>query len=534
MEIKLFFVKTTLFVSSKESDHTRNTPKTLKKFTISEDMLTVEFLALVGVLIFLLWILCKKPSGLPPGRWGLPLVGYIPMKSKYIDDLLKDFQNQYGDMYIWRVGTQVLLFIHDYHLVRQIFSSPDFVDRPDWVIFKGNEKTALGIAFSNNPIWQTNRRFSIHQLKDLGMGKSSLSLAVQTQASKLVEALKEDAGEPAPIPAALNTAVVNIIWQMVANKQFEKDDPRLLEFKRLIEEFGTSGSAMIIPDIFPWVRTILPNFLLRKFLRMDLFEEVLEKFLAYFDELIEEHREALDPDDPKDLIDAYLIEMDNSQNNDSFRSVKDLTYLIFDMFVGGSDTTVNTLKWIFLYLADNPRVQQRLQEEIEDALPKDTLPTMDDRSKLQFTEAVINEALRKSALANTGLQHVAAKDTQLFGYRIPKGTICMAAVDSIHHDPRYWDEPLKFRPERWMDADGKVAMKKEGFLPFSIGKRSCIGESLARLELLIFTVAVLRSFSISPPEGETVDLRPDPHNQLGHDPIKQDVVFTLRENEEKA
>lgn len=527
-------MKTTLFVSSKESDHTRSTAKTFKKFIISEDMLTVEFLALVGVLIFLLWILCKKPSGLPPGRWGLPLVGYIPMKSKYIDDLLKDFQNQYGDMYIWRVGTQVLLFIHDYHLVRQIFSSPDFVDRPDWVIFKGNEKTALGIAFSNNPIWQTNRRFSIHQLKDLGMGKSSLSLAVQTQASKLVEALKEDAGEPAPIPAALNTAVVNIIWQMVANKQFEKDDPRLLEFKRLIEEFGTSGSAMIIPDIFPWVRTILPNFLLRKFLRMDLFEEVLEKFLAYFDELIEEHREALDPDDPKDLIDAYLIEMDNSQNNDSFRSVKDLTYLIFDMFVGGSDTTVNTLKWIFLYLADNPRVQQRLQEEIEDALPKDTLPTMDDRSKLQFTEAVINEALRKSALANTGLQHVAAKDTQLFGYRIPKGTICMAAVDSIHHDPRYWDEPLEFRPERWMDADGKVAMKKEGFLPFSIGKRSCIGESLARLELLIFTVAVLRSFSISPPEGETVDLRPDPHNQLGHDPIKQDVVFTLRENEEKA
>lgn len=485
---------------------------------------------ILGVaVIFLLWIFSRKPAGLPPGRWGLPLIGYIPLKNKFIDDHLFDFQKQYGDIYVWRLGTQVLLFIHDYNLVRQVFASQEFTERPDWKIFKASEETARGVVFSKGDIWHTNRRFSLRQLKNLGMGKSALSSAVHAQALKLVEALKEEAGKPGPITPALNVAIVNVIWQMIASKQFERDDPCLLEFQKLMVDLIGSMGPLIVPDIFPWLENIMPTFLLRKLFSIDLYDSFFDKFFSYYHELIEEHRASLDPDDPKDLIDAYLIEMEKGDDNNNLRSEKDLTFLIFDLFFAGTDTTTNTAKWMFLYMASYPEVQKKVQKEIDEVLPKGTLVSMDDKPRLQYTEAMINEVLRKSSQANTGLQHSASQDTQLAGYNIPKGTVVMSAVDSIHNDPRYWDKPDEFLPERFLDSEGKLVMKKEGFLPFGVGKRSCIGESLARMEFLIIGTTVLQNFNIAPPPGKVLDLSPEPSNPLGHDPRKEDVIFSIRE-----
>ncbi|KAG7171699.1 Cytochrome P450 2L1-like 9, partial [Homarus americanus] len=184
---------------------------------------------------------------------------------------------------------------------------------------------------------------------------------------------------------------------------------------------------------------------------------------------IEEHRATLDRDCPRDLIDGYLMMMEEkAEDPDNTFSEKDLAILILDLFLAGSESSTITLTWMFYYLATYPEVQQKMQAEIDEVLPKGTLATLEDKLRMPYTEAVIHEILRKSSLAATGVQHVATRDTQLGGYFIPKGTIVMGAQETVHHDPRYWDRPDEFLPERWLDQQGKFTAKKEGFLPFGV------------------------------------------------------------------
>ncbi|XP_066949308.1 cytochrome P450 2L1-like [Macrobrachium rosenbergii] len=493
--------------------------------------MVIELFLLVTSLV-LFWMALKRPSGLPPGRWGLPVIGYVPTGGKYIDDVLKDFQKEFGDIYIWKFGSRLQVYIHDYQLVKQAFGSPDYVGRPDMEVFRAYEDDTYGIAGSSGGIWHTNRRFILRQLRDLGMGKSLLAEAVQEQAKILVEALKEQEGKAQPVAEALNFVIMNIIWKMTANKHFEMSSPKHRYLRQLIAESTPATNKVAIADMMPWTRTLLPAFIFRHIFGEDKFIEILNKFNEFFLEMIQEHKESLNPDDPKDLIDHYLLEMNDREENpaeaEGVRNEADLRILLFDVLFAGSDTTYNTMKWIFLYMAAHPDKQRKLQEELDSALPSGTLVTLEDKPRIPYTEAVINEILRMSSLANIGLPHSPTRDVVLAGYKIPKGSLVSPAIASMHYDPRYWDQPDLFLPERWLSPEGKFVMRKEGYLPFGTGKRSCVGESLARTELLVFSTAVFQNFTISPPEGKNVDLLPDFDNRVFHLPRKQDVVFTSR------
>ncbi|XP_042238303.1 cytochrome P450 2L1-like [Homarus americanus] len=176
-----------------------------------------DLLLLVG-LLFLLWRFFKKPDGMPPGRWGLPLIGYIPLTRKSIHDQLFDLHKKYGGIYVWRFGTKVNVILHDYQLIKDAFTSQDFVDRPSLKFLQYGEETANGLIATNGSLWHNNRRFALRQLRDLGMGKFKLVAAMQRQGTQLVQQLKKQAGRPAPLPHALHVAVLNVIWQMVGGE----------------------------------------------------------------------------------------------------------------------------------------------------------------------------------------------------------------------------------------------------------------------------------------------------------------------------
>ncbi|XP_068216738.1 cytochrome P450 2L1-like [Palaemon carinicauda] len=491
-------------------------------------MLLEAVFFLITIFLLLWAVYFRKPSGLPPGKWGLPLIGYIPRDGKYIDEQVKDMQKKYGDIYVWKFGTQVQVFVHDYNICKQMFGSADFINRPDLASLKDDSGEALGIIITNGATWHANRRFTLRQLRDLGMGKASLLSAVHEQVPIVLEALQKNDGKEVEITSALNTAIINIIWKMIADKQFESTDPRHKDLQQLMITVNEGFNNGIIADMFQWLLYFIPKSLFRKWFKLDETKAAEEKFLQYFDEIIEEHQKNLNPDAPKDLIDAYLIEMNDKTNNNGTRSVADLRFLLFDMFAAGSDTTTSTMKWTIVYMAAFPDVQNKLQEEIDRVLPKGVLATLEDRHSMPYTEAVLNEVLRKSSLANIGVAHSAVKDTTLAGYRIPKDTMVTSATMSIHHDDRYWDDPDRFLPERWLSPEGKFVMRKEGFLPFGTGKRACIGESLARMEIFIFTTSIFQNFSVSAPTGKQVDLLPDYSSMLGHEVRKQHVVFNAR------
>jgi cytochrome P450 len=136
---------------------------------------------------------------------------------------------------------------------------------------------------------------------------------------------------------------------------------------------------------------------------------------------------------------------------------------------------------------------------------------------MPYTQALLNEVLRFSALIPTGVFHRCLEDKEFHGYLIPKGYWIIANVYSVLQNKELWGDPENFRPERFLSEDGKRVKKHEGFIPFLIGKRHCIGKDLAQDTLFLFLTSIYQHFYIKFDPNE-----PQPE----FEPISANVVRT--------
>ncbi|XP_029416180.1 cytochrome P450 2D28-like, partial [Nannospalax galili] len=110
---------------------------------------------------------------------------------------------------------------------------------------------------------------------------------------------------------------------------------------------------------------------------------------------------------------------------------------------------------------------------------------MADQARMPFTNAVINEVLRFSDIGQVLLPRITSRDIEIQGFLIPKGTTLITNLSSVLKDETIWEKPLQFHPEHFLDSQGRF-VKPKAFIPFSAGRRSCLGEPLARMELFLF------------------------------------------------
>ena len=164
-------------------------------------------------------------------------------------------------------------------------------------------------------------------------------------------------------------------------------------------------------------------------------------------------------------------------------------------------------------LANRQDIQEKLYNEIK-ANTNDNDPVRNsDKERLPYLEAVMWEIQRYCTLSPFILHKSCDKDAELFGYTIPKNTMILLNVLSTHMDEKTWGDPHVFRPERFINDDGKF-VKHPHVIPFSIGKRACPGEILARQELYLFTGNLIKRFRFYPPEGE---------QKLDEEPVKDSI-----------
>ena len=149
-------------------------------------------------------------------------------------------------------------------------------------------------------------------------------------------------------------------------------------------------------------------------------------------------------------------------------SEKQLKRTIQDLFIAGSETVTTTMKWTCLLLALHPEVQKRVQTEI-DEICAERMPTMRDKSLMPYTEAVVMECQRLGNIALFSVPRAVTCDTTVNGYNVPKGTWVFVNRYGVHANTRYWRNPKKFDPNRFLDKDGKVTWP-EAFIPFGMGK----------------------------------------------------------------
>ncbi|KAB7500703.1 Cytochrome P450 2L1 [Armadillidium nasatum] len=351
-------------------------------------------------------------------------------------------------------------------------------------------ETDLGLIISNGIHWQNIRRFTLRHLRDLGMGKSKFVSQIHYEAADLIKVMKKQAGIPAPVPKALTPAVSNVIWQMVAGIRQDLDNQEVLDFDKLFQQIQENAELIMIQDFFPWVQNILPESLFNFITKKHIHSKTAKTFKTKFMEIIDDHIKTLDENDPRDYIDDYLIEMEKQKDDpSSTMSYEDLMSCVSDLFVAGMESTTPTIYFAIFYLASFPEVQRKIQKELDEVLPNGTLFTLADKPR---------EPL---------LRH--------WSY-------------SIHSDEKYFDSPKEFRPERFLNSDGKFEAPKENFIPFGTGKRQCLGETLARMELFIFLTAMLQELHFSVPPNKTLDLSPNVLIAFHQPKIDQDILITIR------
>ena len=173
----------------------------------------------------------------------------------------------------------------------------------------------------------------------------------------------------------------------------------------------------------------------------------------FFQSVIKHHQETLDEENPRDFIDVYLTEM-NKEDNGAM-TLKDLNSVIENMFIAGTDTSSTTLKWIILHLCLHQDVQTKCREEILKLLGHHARCSMANLQSLPYTLATITEVQRVARVAPMSLFHSTSKETKVEGFTFPKGSMFVANLSHITHNPEFFKDPHVFNPGRWISQDGR-------------------------------------------------------------------------------
>ena len=171
-----------------------------------------------------------------------------------------------------------------------------------------------------------------------------------------------------------------------------------------------------------------------------------------------------------------------------------LSSMVQDLFVAGTETVSNTLDWALIYATYFPDFQKEIHSEIDRILGKEKLPTESDRYKLSYIEAFLNETMRFHCAGPILIPRATTKDIVFKECHIPRDTFIMVNMWSCMRDPVYWTEPDTFNPKRFINKEGKFDCRNPAMMPFSVGKRACTGESLARLQLFLIFTSLLQKF----------------------------------------
>uniref|UniRef100_A0A3B5K4K3 Cytochrome P450, family 2, subfamily N, polypeptide 13 n=1 Tax=Takifugu rubripes TaxID=31033 RepID=A0A3B5K4K3_TAKRU len=462
----------------------------LLDFDIRALLLFISVLLLIGD-----YFRYKNPPNFPPGPMSLPFVGsFFSVDSKHPHNYFIQMAELYGKLFSIRLGSGKIVFACGYKMVKEaiVTQADNFVDRPFNAfgdrIYMGQRD---GLFQNNGEVWKRQRHFALSTLRNFGLGKNILEQSICEEAQHLLEEMRSHGGKPFDPASLFTRAVSNIICQLVMGKRFEYSDHKFqMLLKYLSELLVLEGSFWgQLYQAFPSVMKHLPGPHNKVFSHYNHLKD-------FMNEEIQNHKKNLNHNNPRDYIDAFIIEMDKNKDTNLGFTETNLVLCSLDLFLAGTQTTATTLLWALVYLINNPDIQEKVQAEIDQVIGQTRQPTMADRPNLPYTDAVIHEIQRMGNIVPLNASRMAVKDTTLGGYFIPKGTSLLPILTSVLFDKNEWETPDKFNPGHFLDAEGKFK-KREAFLPFSAGKRVCLGEGLVKMELFLFFVSLFQKFSYS-------------------------------------
>ncbi|XP_074596369.1 cytochrome P450 2J6-like [Brevipalpus obovatus] len=437
-------------------------------------LLVSLLVSLIAIQIFKrLWEIFRLPSG----PYGLPFIGYLPFIDDNQGEQYTRLGKKYGSPFSIHLGKYDFVIINDWFHANEAMSREELLARPPEGILS-SLLNKHGLVDLSGKAWKDQRRTALHLMRDIGMGKS---------------------GKPFNILDLLSASISNNISILNYGKRFEYDDEEKLELDRNIKNFVENTDLSGLAIAMPLVMKILRFFGNVKYNQLMQTGEKSERFdnIQIGKHQNKEHEHLFD------YIDGFLAKMEERKKKgiplESF-TFPVLRSNISNLYTAGSTTIHSTTSWMILFLVKYLHYQSRMRQEIFQIIGTRS-PSYQDHYLMPFTWAFIHETLRYRTNVPINLPRFCTKDVYLGKHLIPRGTIVVINFYAIDHDPTLWSDPQKFYPERFLPGDQSKAVFPSHLTPFAAGKRKCIGESLALVELFLYITNLVQKYILTAGEG---------------------------------
>ncbi|XP_071696037.1 cytochrome P450 81Q32-like [Rutidosis leptorrhynchoides] len=450
----------------------------------------------------------RKFSNLPPTIFpSLPVIGHLYLLKPPLHQTLAKLSIKHGPILNLQLGSRHLLLISSPSASQECFTKNDviFTNRPHTLYGKiiGNNNTSLNWApYGDN--WRNLRRIASTALFSMHSRKEFHDILVDEEKlliRKIQNASVSSVHSHVNVKAVLNELMLNIMMRIISgNRYFVGDigaaDEEGKQFSEILEETFLLGMIPYLGDFLPFLRNFVQNGYKNKLISLKNKRDI------FFQGFIEQFRKSEGVVKNKKTMIQLLLSLQESDPN--YYTDEMIRSFMLILLSAGSDTTTGTMEWCLSLLLNHPHVLQKSRNEIDRVIGKDRLVEESDLVDLPYLRCIINETLRLYPPGPLLVPRESSKDCVIGDYNVPRGTMLIVNQWSIQRDPKLWNDPESFNPERFEGLEGT----RDGFkfMPFGFGRRSCPGEGLA-LHVIEATLGVLiQCFDWERLNGKMVDM----------------------------
>ena len=454
----------------------------------------------------------------PPGPPPLPFFGMWTFIGKHLHLELTKLAKKHGNIFQIHVGNKTLVVLNGHEIIKQalVKQSDSFNIRADFEVFRQPPQSNF-LELKSGEIWKRHHSIVGQIMHTFAVCKSdNLESWAIEEAVDLANIFVDSNGQPFDPDLYLPLATLSFMQRLIFGKKASfKDLEADPEFT------ATAHNLKHIPKVLDAIKLEFIPAIWQPIFKLYRLK-VLQKFLTgltalenYVSKNVARHQESFDPENLQDITDGLLqasrelTPLDRNQLGLSKDDIVNGSLMQFAGAGGGLPSII--LRWALLYAIAYPDIQAQIQKELDEVVGKEQ-PCSKHRGKLPFTEAFLNEVLRHSSITTMPpITYATSTDTTLDGYFIAKNTPILVNYYSLTRDERYWSEPEKFDPYRFLNKDGQLKNNLiDKFYPFGVGSRRCIGEYLGRFSIFLFLTNLLHRCKFERVPGEKLSLEPIP------------------------
>ncbi|CAL5383803.1 unnamed protein product [Camellia sinensis] len=431
-----------------------------------------------------------RNSKLPPSPFALPIIGHLHLIKNSPQEALNHLSSKHGPILFLRFGSRPTLVVSSPSAVEECFTKNDvvFANRPrsiagDYLTY--NYTAVVWAPYGD--LWRSLRRLAVVELfSSKSLQKSSI--VREQEIRNILSHLMKIGNREVDLEYWFTLLTFNMTTRLVAGDRCVRDEDAGTELgKRFVEglkEKFLRSSPSNLCDYVPILRWIDYGGVKKS---MVILQKKRDEFLQGLIDQVRRKR-ADEGGDKKTLIGTLLCLQESEPD---FYTDDLIKSLIVVMFLGGTGTSIVTMERAVSFLLNHPLTFQKARAEIDNQVGHRRLLDDSDLSKLPFLQCVINETLRLYPPAPLLLPHYSSEDCTVGGFEVPRGTTLLVNASGLHRDPKVWEEPDKFKPERF---EGE----REGFkfVPFGIGRRACPGANMGVRAISLALGSLIQCFEL--------------------------------------